>query len=45
MPFEAVGDGIEVLGLAEEAFDEVPVAMDQGAERRAAFADGDRLDG
>jgi hypothetical protein len=35
--FEAGGDGTEVLESAEEAFDEVAVAIEDGAERRAAF--------
>jgi hypothetical protein len=35
--FEAGGDGTEVLEFAEEAFDEVAVAIEEGAERRAAF--------
>src|SRR5450631_358108 len=42
--FEAGGDGTEVLEFAEEAFDEVAVAIEEGAERRAAFAAGHRLD-
>ena len=34
MFFEAGGDGSEVLELAEEALDEVPIAIEEGAERR-----------
>jgi hypothetical protein len=35
--FEAGGDGTEVLEFAEEAIGEVAVAIEEGAERRAAF--------
>ena len=41
---EARGDGAEVLELVEEALDEVALAVEEGAERRAPLTVRHRLD-
>ena len=44
MLFEARRDGPEVLDLVKEAFDEVAIAVEEGAEARDALAVRHRLD-
>ena len=44
MLFVAGGDGSEVLELVEEALDEVPVAIQEGAEGGLVDPAGERLD-
>ena len=38
MFFEAGSDGAEMLQFVEEAFDEIAVAVEEGAERRLDLA-------